>query len=46
MIRTGTPPIEPDETLRMMKTIMAGRRALAEDRSVALDDVEVASPVP
>jgi predicted dehydrogenase len=46
MIRTGTPPIEPDETLRMMKTIMAGQRALAEDRSVALDDVEVASPVP
>ena len=46
MIRTGTPPIEPDETLRVMETIIAGRRALAEDRPVALDEVDVASPVP
>jgi hypothetical protein len=29
-----------------MKTIIAGRRALAEGRPVALDDVEAASPVP
>jgi predicted dehydrogenase len=39
MIRTGTPPIDPAETLRMMQTIRAGRRALAADRPVALDEL-------
>jgi len=41
MIRAGTPPIDPDETLRMMETIIAGRSALAKGRPVALDEVGV-----
>ena len=42
MIRTGNPPIDPDDTLRMMRTIMAGHSALAEERTVDLDALEVA----
>jgi predicted dehydrogenase len=42
MIRTGTPPIDPDETLRMMRTLRAGRRALDEERSVAVENLQLA----
>jgi len=40
MVRTGTPPIDPAETLCMMRTLRAGQRALAEDRRVTLEEVE------
>jgi predicted dehydrogenase len=39
MIRTGTPPIDPGETLRLMQTLRAGKRALRENRTVTLDEV-------
>ncbi len=42
MIRTGTPPIDPADTLRVLHTIRAGRRALAGERAVALDEVREA----
>jgi predicted dehydrogenase len=42
MVRTGTPPIDPDETLRLMRVLRAGRRALREERPVPLEAVETA----
>lgn len=40
MVRTGTPAIEPAETLRLMQVLRAERRALQERRPVSLDDIE------
>lgn len=39
MVRTGTPPIDPEETLRMMHTLRAGRRALATGERVSVPAV-------
>jgi len=36
MVRTGTPPIDPEETLRMVHTLRAGRRALASGERVPI----------
>jgi predicted dehydrogenase len=36
MVRTGTPPIDPEETLRMMHTLRAGRQALASGERVPI----------
>ena len=36
MVRTGTPPIGPEETLRMMHTLRAGQRALASGERVSI----------
>jgi len=38
MVRTGTPPIDPDETLRLMQVLRAGRRALRDGQAVSLED--------
>ncbi len=40
-IRTGRPGIPPQDTLCIMKTLMAGRNALAEKRKVFLDELEI-----
>lgn len=39
MVRTGEPAIPPAETLDIMRTVVAGRRSLSTDETVAIDDV-------
>jgi predicted dehydrogenase len=40
MVRMGTPAIDPAETLRLMRVLRAGRRALRDGQAVSLDDVK------
>jgi predicted dehydrogenase len=40
MIRSGTPPIDPSQTLRLMRLLRAGRLAMSEGRTVRLDELE------
>lgn len=39
-VRTGTPAVDPDETRGVVRALIAGRRALAEQRTVHLSEVE------
>jgi predicted dehydrogenase len=41
MIRTGEPPIPPRHTVDLMRVLIAGRRAVAGDAKVRIDDVVV-----
>jgi hypothetical protein len=41
MIRSGEPPIDPDETMRLMQTLMAGRRALNQNKTISIADVTI-----
>lgn len=40
-VRSGTPAIDPDHTLTMMRLLMAGRRAATERRKVELNEIRV-----
>ena len=41
MIRTGEPPIAPEETMRLMQVLIAGRRALNENKTISIKDVNL-----
>ncbi len=41
MIRTGTPPIPPHQTLDIMKVLIAGNIARAEKREVLLEELDI-----
>jgi len=41
MIRTGDPPIDPNDTLRLMQVLIAGRRAINQNKTMAIDDVRI-----
>lgn len=41
MIRTGVPPIDPEETIRLMRVLIAGRHALKQNRTIAIADVNI-----
>lgn len=41
MIRSGEPPIDPAETMHILRVVWAGRRALATDTAVSVADVAV-----
>jgi predicted dehydrogenase len=41
MIRSGKPPIDPEETMRLMQTLMAGRRALNQNKTISIADVTI-----
>jgi predicted dehydrogenase len=41
MIRTGEPPIDPEETMRLMRTLIAGRRALNQNKTISISDVNI-----
>ncbi|MFC7079058.1 hypothetical protein [Halorussus caseinilyticus] len=38
-VRSGDPALDPDETLDVVRTLIAGRIADREDRRVSLDEV-------
>lgn len=40
-IRTGEPPIEPQETLDIMRVLIAGHRAQRDDRRIVLSELDV-----
>lgn len=42
MVETGRPQLDPLFTVTSMKTLIAGRRALAERRRITLDELETA----
>lgn len=41
MIRSGEPAINPDDTMNLMKTLIAGRRAEENGETVLLSDIQV-----
>jgi hypothetical protein len=41
MVRSGQPVIAPDATLMIMRTLIAGKIALAEGREVSLDEISL-----
>jgi predicted dehydrogenase len=40
-VRTGEPPIPPEETLDVLRVLVAGRRARREGRRVTLDEIGI-----
>jgi hypothetical protein len=40
-MKTGTPAIDPSQTILLMRVLMAGRMAMNEKRKVMLDEVRI-----
>jgi predicted dehydrogenase len=41
MIKTAKPPIDPADTLNVMRTLIAGRISASEKRAVLLDEIQI-----
>jgi hypothetical protein len=40
-VRTGEPSLPPDETLDVLRVLVAGRRSLDTDTPVEIDDLSI-----
>ena len=40
-MKTGTPAIDPSQTIRLMRILIAGRKAMNENRKVMLDEIGI-----